>query len=125
MLGLLALLFLVVPFVELFVILQVSHLIGGWLTVLVLAVVSVAGAWLVKREGMGVWRRARAQVQQGSVPGAELIDGVLILVGGALLLTPGFLTDSLGLLLLAPPVRAGLRAAARRRLAHRLEIRSW
>ena len=80
---------------------------------------SVAGAWLVKREGIGVLRRAREQVQAGRVPGSELVDGVLILFAGALLLTPGFLTDLIGILLLVPPVRAVLRAAASARLAQR------
>ncbi|HVF76163.1 MAG TPA: FxsA family protein [Acidimicrobiales bacterium] len=111
MLGVLALLFLVVPFAELFVLLKVGQLIGALETVALLVVVSVVGAWLVKREGLGVLRRAQQRVQQGSVPGRELVDGVLILFAGALLLTPGFLTDILGILLLLPPVRAALRSS--------------
>lgn len=110
MLGVLALLFLVVPFAELFVLLQVGRAIGAFETIGLLIVVSVVGAWLVKREGIGVLRRAQARMQQGSVPGRELVDGVLILFAGALLLTPGFLTDIVGILLLLPPVRAALRA---------------
>ena len=116
----LALLFLVVPFLELFVLIQVGSLIGALPTVAVLVVVSVVGAWLVKREGLGVLHRARQQMAAGRVPAAELVDGVLILFAGALLLTPGFLTDFLGVLLLVPPVRAGLRAGARRRLTRRM-----
>jgi UPF0716 protein FxsA len=111
MLGVLALLFLVVPFAELFVLLQVGRLIGAFETIGLLILVSAVGAWLVKREGLGVLRRAQQRMQQGSVPGREMVDGVLILFAGALLLTPGFLTDILGVLLLLPPVRAALRAS--------------
>ena len=119
MFALLVVLFLVVPFVELFVIIQVGQAIGALPTVAVLVLVSVVGAWLVKREGLGVLRRARARMRSGEVPGAELTDGVLILFAGALLLTPGFLTDVLGILLLLPPVRAGMRRGATRALRRR------
>lgn len=92
-------------------------------TILGLILVSVAGAWLVKREGLGVLRRAQEHVRNGQVPGQELVDGVLILFAGALLLTPGFLTDLIGILLLVPPVRALLRATASARLAKRATYR--
>src|SRR5688572_19208291 len=115
----LALLFLVVPFAELYVLLVVGSTIGFVETIGVLVLVSVVGAWLVKREGLGVLRRAEARVRQGSVPGRELVDGVLILFAGALLLTPGFLTDIVGVLLLLPPVRAALRGATVRWLRRR------
>lgn len=124
MVAVLFLLFLVVPFLELFVILQVGRTIGALNTVAVLVLVSVAGAWLVKREGLGVLRRAQERVRRGAVPGRELVDGVLILFAGALLLTPGFLTDVVALLLLVPPVRAALRVAVTRRLRHRADIRT-
>ncbi|MDP9388292.1 MAG: FxsA family protein [Actinomycetota bacterium] len=124
MVAVLFLLFLVVPFLELFVILQVGRTIGALNTVAVLVLVSVAGAWLVKREGLGVLRRAQERVRRGAVPGRELVDGVLILFAGALLLTPGFLTDVVALLLLVPPVRAAVRVAVTRRLRHRADIRT-
>ena len=114
MLAVLVLLFLAVPFVELFVIIQVGQAIGAGWTVGILVLVSVVGAWLVKREGLGVLGRARARMRAGEVPGSELTDGVFILFAGALLLTPGFLTDVVGILLLLPPVRTGLRRAATR-----------
>ena len=110
--ALLALLFLVVPFVELFLIIRVGEAIGAGATVGILVLISVVGAWLVKREGLGVLRRAQARMRVGEVPGTELTDGVSILFAGALLLTPGFITDVLGILLLVPPVRAGLRRSA-------------
>ena len=119
MFPLLVVLFLVVPFVELFVIIQVGQAIGALPTIAVLVLISVVGAWLVKREGLGVLRRAQARMRSGEVPGSELTDGVLILFAGALLLTPGFLTDVLGILLLLPPVRAGMRQGATRALRRR------
>jgi len=121
--GLLALLFLAVPFVEIYVIIQVGHVIGLVDTLAVLVLVSLVGAWLVKREGLSVLRRAQAQLDAGRVPGRELVDGVLVLLAGALLLTPGFVTDAVGILLLLPPVRAAMRAVARRRLARQVTVR--
>jgi UPF0716 protein FxsA len=123
MLGWLFLIFLVLPIAELAVILQVGQLIGPWYTILLLLAVSAAGAWLVKREGLGVIRRFRRQLEAGAIPGKELADGVLILFAGALLLTPGFITDCVGLLLLMPPVRAVIRASVLRRLAIRPRYR--
>ena len=102
----LVLLFIAVPIIELFVIVQAAQVIGTPQTLLLLVVMSIVGAWLVKVEGLGVWRRFTATVSQGKVPHHELIDGVLILMAGALMLTPGFVTDAVGLLLLAPPTRA-------------------
>ena len=118
-------LFLVVPFVELFVIIQVGRAVGVVDTIAVLVLVSVVGAWLVKREGLSVLRRARERVDRGAVPGRELVDGVLILFAGALLLTPGFVTDLVAILLLAPPVRACLRSAVVRQLRRRAELRDF
>lgn len=113
---LLVVLFLLTPIAELAVIVQVSDGIGLGSTVGLLILVSLLGAWLVKREGLGAWRRVQQQVHAGKVPAAEMVDGVMILVGGALLLTPGFLTDALGLALLLPPVRAVIRRLLRRRI---------
>ena len=109
MAWLLAVVFLVVPLLELAVIIQVGQAIGAAETILLLIVVSVAGGWLVKREGVGVLRRIQAAVSAGRVPGRELADGALIMFAGALLLTPGFLSDLLGIALLLPPVRAVVR----------------
>jgi UPF0716 protein FxsA len=126
--GSLALLFLVVPFAELYVLIRVGQWIGALPTIALLVLVSVLGAWLVKREGMGVLRRAQARVDAGQVPGRELVDGVLILFAGALLITPGFLSDVVGVLLLLPPVRAALRGRTLRMLQRRAGVRvyhSW
>lgn len=123
MFAALALLFLVVPFVELFVLIQVGQAIGTLPTIALLVVVSVVGAWLVKREGLGVVRRAQEQVRRGQVPGTELVDGVLILFAGALMLTPGFFTDVFGIVLMIPAVRTALRAVASRQLGKRAALR--
>ncbi|MCC5953475.1 MAG: FxsA family protein [Acidimicrobiia bacterium] len=101
--------FVVVPLLELYVIVQVSHGLGVLPTLALLLLISVAGSLLVKREGVGLFRRFQAEVGQGRVPTDEIVEGVLVLGAGALLLTPGFVTDGVGFLLLLPPTRAGLR----------------
>lgn len=115
-------LFIVIPLVEIAVIIQVGDWLGIVNTIGLLLLVSVVGAWLVKRQGLGVLRRIREQQHAGQVPAAAVFDGALILVAGALLLFPGFVTDALGLLLLLPPVRAGVRAFLRRRFVRRVQV---
>src|SRR3954471_17606565 len=85
-LGVLALLFILVPIAELYVIIQVGHVLGVVNTLALLVLISFAGAWLMKREGLSTWRRAQRQVESGVLPGRELVDGALILLAGALLL---------------------------------------
>jgi UPF0716 protein FxsA len=113
--ALLALAFLVVPIIEIAVIVKVGEAIGVLNTVGLLILSSIVGSWLMKREGLGVLRRIQASMNAGRVPGKELVDGFLILFGGALMLAPGFLTDIAGMALLLPPVRAGVRRLLRRR----------
>lgn len=116
MIALLGLLFLVVPLAELFVIVTVAGEIGVGSTLLLLVAISVVGAWLAKREGLGVLRRLQATVAEHRVPSREIVDGALILFAGALMLTPGFLTDCLALVLLFPPTRAAVRTVLLRRI---------
>jgi len=97
---------LAIPIAELYVIVQVGEAIGLPLTILLLIGVSVAGTVLLKREGAATYFRARDVLAQGRIPSKELTDGFLILLGGALLLTPGFLTDIVGLALILPFTRA-------------------
>jgi UPF0716 protein FxsA len=111
----LALLFLVVPIAELYVIVKVAGAFGVLQTLLLLVAVSAVGAWLVKREGLGLIRRVQQSLARGELPHREVVDGFLILLAGALMLTPGFLSDVLGLLLLFPPTRAVARVAIYRR----------
>lgn len=122
----LLLLFVVVPLVELYVIIQVGQEIGALWTIVLLLAISVVGAWLAKREGLGVFRRIKAQVDAGKVPGAELVDAFLILLAGALLLTPGFVTDVFGIALLLPPTRALVRRVVRGHFKGRVDrVRRW
>lgn len=116
------LLILVVPLAELAVIVQTAERIGVPSTLGLLILVSVAGAWLLKHEGMATWKRLQETLQRGEMPHRELTDGAMILFGGALLLTPGFLTDVVGLILLVPPTRSSVKGLFRRvlgRWAHR------
>jgi UPF0716 protein FxsA len=114
-------LFIVVPLAEIWVIGQVWGAIGGVETIVLLLVVSVLGAMLVKQQGLSVLDRIQRRLSAGSMPTDELIDGGLILFAGALMLTPGFITDTVGLLLLLPPSRAVLRSVVGRRFRHRIE----
>jgi UPF0716 protein FxsA len=116
-------LILVVPVAELVVLLRVADGIGIPETILLLLAISAVGAWLVKREGLGVLRRIQTTVDRGKVPTRELVDGALIMLAGALLVTPGFLSDFVGILLLLPPTRAVLRAVVLSALARRAHLR--
>ena len=112
----LALLFLIVPLAELYVILKVADSIGvGW-TILLLVADSLLGSWLLRSQGRAVWRRFNEILAQGRVPHREVVDGVLVIFGGAFLITPGFLTDIVGIFLLLPPTRAIARRMLMRRM---------
>lgn len=117
MAGLLFLLFLVLPVVELYVVIQVAGVVGGWETIGLVILVSFIGAWLVRFEGLGVLGRLQRTAAEGRLPADELIDGALLLVGGTLMLTPGFLTDGVGLLLVFPLSRIPLRKYLKRRFS--------
>jgi UPF0716 protein FxsA len=123
MVALLAVVFLVVPIAELAVIIAVGSKIGVFNTIGLLIVISVVGAWLAKREGLGVLRRIRAQLDAGRMPTTELVDAFLVMFAGVLLLTPGFLSDCLAIALLLPPVRAFVRRSLRRYFAARIAMR--
>ncbi len=114
-----------VPLVELFVIVRVAGEFGVGQTILLLVAVSVVGAWMVRRSGIGVLNQIRTRLAQGALPGNELLDGLLILLAGAFMLTPGFLTDAIGLLLLFPPSRKAVRSVLMRRYAKRINIVGW
>jgi UPF0716 protein FxsA len=119
---LLILLFVVVPIAELYVIIQVGQEIGALPTIGILVADSVLGSVLLRSQGRGVWRRFNEGIAAGRPPAREVLDGVLVIFGGALLLTPGFLTDVLGILLLLPPTRAVVRGLLVRRFASRLIV---
>lgn len=114
--------FIVVPILELVLFIYVERRIGlGWL-VLGIIITAIAGAFLVRQQGSSVWRRLRADLASGALPGRQLVHGALVLVGGALLLTPGFLTDAVGFALMVPFVREGLRRLGVRLLQPRVVI---
>lgn len=118
----LVLLFFVVPLTELVVIFKVASELGWLETAAILIVVSIAGAWLVRRAGFSVLRRLQGELSAGRAPTNSIVDGLLILVAGALMLTPGFLTDIVGILLLVPPVRIAVRSLLVRRYRNRLAV---
>jgi len=106
---LLILIFIVVPILELALIIQVGEAIGVWWTIALLLGDALLGAWLWRHQGRAAWRRFNAALSEGRPPTKEVFDGVLIIFGGALLITPGFISDFFGILLLAPPSRAVIR----------------
>ena len=113
-------LFVVVPIVELYVLVQVASWIGVLPAIALVLLVSFAGLWLVKREGLSVARRVQAKLAEGEAPATEMVNGLLILVAGALMVFPGFVTAIAGLLLLFPPTRALVRTLLMRRFEARL-----
>jgi UPF0716 protein FxsA len=117
---LLVLLFIVVPIAELALLIQVGQLIGVWWTILLLIADAMLGSWLLKTQSRAAWRRFNDALAEGRVPHREVVDGVLVIFGGVLLLTPGFITDIFGLLFLFPPTRVLLRGLLVRRGALRL-----
>jgi UPF0716 protein FxsA len=114
--ALLFALFVVTPLVELYVLIQVGQIVGTLPTIVALLVISVVGAALVKAEGLRAWIRFRDALQEARLPAKEVVDGALLLLAGALLLTPGFVTDGIGLLCLLPPSRAVINRALRSRV---------
>jgi UPF0716 protein FxsA len=122
MLAPLVLLFILVPILELYVIIQVGQEIGALWTIAILIADSILGSLLLRAQGRSVWERFNTALSAGRPPAREVLDGVLIIFGGALLLTPGFTTDIVGLLLLIPPTRAVIRGVLVRRLAKRLVV---
>src|SRR3954471_249638 len=111
---LLILLFIVVPIAELYVIIKVGELIGVLPTLILLLADALLGSWLLKHQGRSAWRRFNEALAARRFPGREVVDGALIIVGGTLLLTPGFLSDIVGVFLLAPPTRAIARRLLKR-----------
>jgi len=122
MLPLLVVLFIAVPIIELAVIIQVGQWLGVLPTIAVLLADSVLGSVLMRSQGRAAWRRFNAALAEGRPPAREVLDGVLVILGGALLLTPGFVTDVFGLAFLLPPTRAVLRGLLVRRFAQRLVV---
>jgi len=116
--------FIVVPVIELWIVFQFAGSIGWGPTLFLVIGISLAGAWLVKREGLGVIRRVQTALAGGKIPTEELADGAMIFFASALMLTPGFITDAIGLALLIPPIRAVLRPPVIAFFKKRIEVRT-
>ncbi len=112
------------PIAELFVAIQVAHLIGVLETVVLLIVTWPIGSWALRSQGRVAWRRLSDAIAQGRRPAREVVDGALVLIGGLLLIIPGFVTDVIGALLLAPPTRALARGLLARNLQSRFVVRA-
>ncbi|SDH33072.1 UPF0716 protein FxsA [Alteribacillus persepolensis] len=106
----LLLLIIVVPALEIGVLILSGNTLGIWPTIFLIILTGIIGAWLAKREGLQTVRAAQLQLQNGQVPGGLVLDGICILVGGAVLLTPGFITDAAGFFLLFPYTRNIVKA---------------
>ena len=120
--GLLVVLFIVVPIVEIYVIVKVGELIGVLPTLALLVADALLGSLLLRHQGRGAWRRFNAALAERRFPGREVADGLMIAVGGTLLLTPGFVTDIFGVVLLLPPTRAIVRRLMRAYVARRFMV---
>lgn len=118
-----ALLFFVIPLIEIYLLIQVGHVIGALPTILLVIATSLLGAYLLKQQGLAALTRFQNNVRQGQLPANELKEGVFILLGGILLMTPGFFTDFLGLFCLLPPTRKLLIKLFARRLPARTDAR--
>ena len=120
--GLVVVAFLVVPIIEIYVIIQVGHVIGAWWTVVLLIADSIFGSWLLKREGVRAWRALSGAIGDGRMPARELADAALIVFGGTLMITPGFVTDAVGLLAIIPFTRPFARRLLTAVVSRRLTV---
>lgn len=120
----LLLLFVVLPLLELFVLIQVGQVVGAWWTIGLLVLAAIIGSWLIRREGVRAWRALTRKLREGGLPGRELTDAALIVFGGSLMLAPGFITDALGLACALPLTRPIFRQALLGLVSRRLVVTS-
>lgn len=122
MLVRLLLVFTIVPLVELGVLLWLGQHTSWWFTLALVVTTGAIGSWLARQEGLRCWRRFQRELASGQLPADPLLDGLMILVAGALLITPGVLTDALGFALLLPPFRRVVRRLVKRRIQMRVFV---
>ncbi|MEW5550404.1 FxsA family protein [Peribacillus frigoritolerans] len=108
------------PVVEIIVLLLSGNLIGFWPTLFLIAATGLIGAYLAKRQGMETWKKAQEQIRYGMMPGNEIIDGICIFIGAALLLSPGLISDIMGLIVVFPPTRNLLKPIVIRFIMNRM-----
>ena len=123
--GLLLLVFIVVPILEIVVFIRAGEWIGLWPTVAGVVLTAVIGAAIVRHQGLSTLASAQRSLGEGRFPVSEVVDGLCLVIAGALLITPGFLTDSVGFLLLVPPVRAFLRRFVGSRMIASGRVKVW
>jgi UPF0716 protein FxsA len=116
MFPLIAILFLVVPIIEIYLLIKVGSVIGAGWTILLVVLTAVIGVWLLRIQGLSTLTRAQRRLQENELPAREILEGMALVVAGALLLTPGFFTDTIGFLLLFPPTRIWLARLAASRM---------
>ena len=121
----LVILFTLIPLIELYILIEVGGMIGALNTILIIAATGILGASLAKSQGLQVMRKINLSAEQGRFPAEELIDGLFILLGGFTLLTPGFITDLLGLSMLFLPTRTLYKRLARRMIENKMETGQW
>lgn len=102
-------LILVVSVVELYLLIELDRVTNHWVTLATILVPAFLGSWLIKREGGSTWRRLKGKLDDGDLPSSEVVDGVIVLLAGTLLLTPGVVSDVTGIVAILPPVRRRLR----------------
>jgi len=117
-------LFVIIPLVELYLLLRVGTLIGAGPTVGIVILTGVIGGFMARRQGFAVWRRIQEHLNRGELPAAPLVDGLFVLAGGLLLLTPGLITDAAGFLALLPPTRTALKRWIRRGFQRHIDDRA-
>ena len=114
------LLFTVVPAIELYLIIKVGSVIGALNTIFIIIFTGILGAYYARQQGFRVVNNIQWKMQQGTVPGDDLVNGAMLLVGGALLITPGFITDFAGVSLIFPPTREAIKIGVKRYLEKRV-----
>jgi UPF0716 protein FxsA len=120
-------LFLVVPFVEIYLLVEIGSRVGALLTILLVVSTAIVGAWLVRLQGLATWRQFQAALARAELPATPLAEGLCLLVAGALLLTPGFFTDAVGFACLISPLRRSVAKYLLRRVMGRVGVAqsSW
>lgn len=118
-------LFTIIPIAELYLLIKIGGIIGAFNTVLIILITAVAGAYLTKSQGFVVFKNIGEALREGRFPGNELIDALLVLLGGFALLTPGFITDVIGITMLLPLTRIFYRKAAGNIIKNKIQTGSW